>query len=155
MAPLSSKFSKATNRFEILSWWCFLTSISFNFLRLNIHIVWWCSFIYQQSVHKFATATTTWWSISKSASLKYHTSWIFECHLLSISMWSICESSLYLLSVGAPCPVYNMYLCFIWWLCGTDIKYEHSTTTLVKICCCISLCRLIWQLCFSQLTLTV
>jgi len=85
MAPLSSKFSKAANRFEILSWSCFLTSISFNFLRLNIHIVWWCSFTYQQSVHKFAAATATWW-ISQSASLKYHTSWIFECHLLSISM---------------------------------------------------------------------
>ena len=37
----------------------------------------------------FATTTSS-WSVSQSAPLKLCTSSILECHLLSISMWSIC-----------------------------------------------------------------
>ena len=35
MSLLSLKFSKAANLFEILIWYCYLTSGSFSFLRLN------------------------------------------------------------------------------------------------------------------------
>jgi hypothetical protein len=36
MSSLSFKFSKTANLFEILIWYCFLTSSSFSFLRLNL-----------------------------------------------------------------------------------------------------------------------
>ena len=36
MSSLSLKFSKAANLFEISIWYCFLTSSSFSFLRLNL-----------------------------------------------------------------------------------------------------------------------
>jgi len=46
-------FSKALNLFEILMWYCFVTSSSLSFLRLNIFTSLCCLFTYYQSFLNF------------------------------------------------------------------------------------------------------
>ena len=89
MSSLSLKFSKATNLFEISIWYCFLTSSSLSFLRLNLSPSEFCAAFLLTANLSLTLATTRQWSVSQSAPLQLCTSSILECHLLSINMWSL------------------------------------------------------------------
>ena len=86
---LSFEFYKAANLFEILIWYCFLTSSSLSFPRLNLSTSNFCAAWLFTANLSLISATTTLWSVSQSAPLKYRTLNILKCHLLSINMWSI------------------------------------------------------------------
>jgi len=89
MSLLLHKFSKAANLFEISIWYCFLTSSSLSFLRLNLSPSNFCTAFLLTANLSLTFATTRQWTVSQSAPLKDRTPSILECHLLSINMWSI------------------------------------------------------------------
>ena len=70
-------------------WYCFLTSRSFSFLRLNLPPSVFCAACFLTANLSLTFASTRQWSVSQSAPLKLRTSIMLECHLLSINMWSI------------------------------------------------------------------
>jgi hypothetical protein len=83
------ELSKATNLFEILIRYYFITSISFSLLRLNhSKPIFRAASLFTASL-SLTFATTRQWSVSQSVLLKDRTSSILECHILSINMWSI------------------------------------------------------------------
>jgi hypothetical protein len=89
MSSPSLKFSKASSLFLISVWYCFLTSSSFNFLRLNHSPSNFCAISLITASLSLTYATTRQWSVSHSAPLKLRTSSILECRLLPINIWSI------------------------------------------------------------------
>ena len=90
MSSLSFKFSKAANLFEISIWYCFLTSSSLRFLRLNLTTSNFGVACLLAANLSLTFATIRELSVSLSAPLKDHTLSILECHLLYVNMWSIC-----------------------------------------------------------------
>ena len=87
MASSSHKFSKAANLFVISIWYCFLTSSSFSFLRLNLSPSNLCAACLITAYLFLNFSTTKQWSVSQSALLNLRTSSKIECHFLSINMW--------------------------------------------------------------------
>ena len=83
------KFSKATNLFETLIWNCFLTSNSLSYPRLNLSTSNVCVACFLATNLSLTFGNTRQWSVSHSVPVKYRTSRILECNLLSINMWSI------------------------------------------------------------------
>jgi hypothetical protein len=81
MSSLSLQFSKAVNLFEILIWYCFLTSSLLSFLRLNLCTSNYCAASLITVNHSLTFATTRWWSVTQSAHLKDRTSTIPQCHI--------------------------------------------------------------------------
>ena len=69
-------------------WYCFVTTSSLSFLRLNISTSNFCAAFLLTANFSLTFATTRQWSISQSAPLKDCTSSILKCHLLSMNMWS-------------------------------------------------------------------
>jgi len=85
----SFQFSKAANLFEILIWYCFLTSSSLSFLRFNLTTSNFCAPCLFTANLSLTFATTTLWSVSQSPPLKDHTSSILDFQLLSVNIQSI------------------------------------------------------------------
>jgi len=86
---LSFKFSKAWNLFEILICYCFQTSRSLSFPKLNLFVSNFCDVCILTAKLSVTFAITRQWSVSQSAPLKLRTSSILKCHLLSINTWPI------------------------------------------------------------------
>jgi len=89
MSSLSFKFSKAAKLFEILIWYCVLTSSSLNVLRLTLSSSNSCVLCLLNANLSLNFTTNRYWSVSQSVPLKDRTSSALECHLLCINMWLI------------------------------------------------------------------
>ena len=87
MHSLSLKFSEAANMFQFLIWYCFLTSSSLIFLRLNLSTSTFCAACLLTANISLTFTDIRQWSVKQSAPVKHRTSSIVECHLLSINMW--------------------------------------------------------------------
>jgi len=85
MSSLTLQISKSTNLSEILLCYCFKTSSSFSFLRLNFKFLY-CLFTYGKYFPNFCDH-----QIVISITLSYYDCTLsgVECHLLFINMWSI------------------------------------------------------------------
>ena len=89
LSLLSLSSPKLQKRFEILIWYCFLTSSSLCFLRLNLSTSNFFGPCLLSTNPSLIFSTTTQWLVTQSTILKDRTSSILECHLLSINMWSV------------------------------------------------------------------
>ena len=142
MSSSSLALSEAANLFLISIWYCFLTSRSFSFLRLNLSTSNFCAACIFTANLSLTFATNRQGSVSQSDPLTNHISSIFKCHLLSINIWSIW---LWVFPSGEV----QVYLWMFWWekimllttrtfWCG---KVYYSNTIII-----ISWCRLLFPI---------
>ena len=87
MSMLSLKFSKAANLFETLMFYCFLTSRSLSFLKLNLSTSNFCDACLFTANIFLTFAITRQQSVSQSALLKDRKWNMLKCHLPSVNIW--------------------------------------------------------------------
>jgi hypothetical protein len=144
MYSLSREFSKAGNLFIISIWYCLLTSMSFNFLRLNIFPSHFCGARLLTAYILLTFTTTRKGSVSQPAPLNHRTSSMLECHFLSLNKWS---SWLWVFQLGEV----QVYFCMF--RCGNIVLLTTRFFDVVKFTILTPLSLLSWCNSHSQMSI--
>ena len=110
----------------------------FSFLSLNLSTSNFCSASLLTANNSLTFENTREWSVSQSAPLKDRTSSIFECHLLSINIWSI----LFWVFLSRLVQMYEWMFRRVNILALTARYFEVGKVTILTLLSLQSWCRL-------------